>query len=178
MTQPEFTVRVHLDADSFRRFYLFDTLTRGRGWVRPVVFCLVMCALATLCFLFQSLQRGALLLGVVLLIVGIGLPLAFFVNIFRFISGQSRKLRLDTPKEAAVVSFSSEGFVVRGGKEPLEYGWEQVYQAFRVSDAVYLYVAETQAFLLPDADAGGPDKVWDLLCAHVAPDKLSDLRKS
>lgn len=175
MARAPLTLQTHLTAQGFREFYLFDVLGRTRAWRRPVLFAGILCAAGAVCFAFQARQRGAAALGLVLVVVGLGLPLAFFGSIRRFLSGQIQRLGLkDAPKAIATVTLAEDGIVVEGGPEPLRYGWEDVVMAYRAPLAVYLYVGENQAHLLPHADAGGPEVVWEILRDHLPPERMED----
>ena len=165
----EITVRVVLDARTFRRFCRFDMLRLRKKWVRPVVFALILVAFAFVALLTRKEQSG--MIAAVLLAVGLGLPLVYFGSFFSQVNLQVERHRLKQPRRVYTVRLDREGVnVVNDQKEeaPLSVPWKDVQAAFRARGCVYLYVNAARAFLLPDGQAdAGPDALWALIEKHM-----------
>lgn len=166
MEQGAVTVSVKLTAGGFRDFALYDTLVRQRRWVPPLVFCLILSASAAICYALRDRSPNAGLLVGVLLAVGLGLPLVYFVSFFYSIRQQSRRLGLDEPKAVYTVTLDSQGVHVDSGEEHMDYTWDSLYRVCRRADAAYLYPSPRQAYLLPYADTDA-DALWAVIRAHM-----------
>ncbi len=165
----EITVRVRLDAKTFRRFCRFDALRLRKKWARPVVFALILVAFAFVALLARREQSG--MIAAVLLVIGLGLPLVYFGSFFAQVNVQVERHKLDPPRRVYTVRLSREGVnVVNDQKDepPLDVPWKDVQAAFRAKGCVYLYVNAARAFLLPDGQADAdPAALWALIEKHM-----------
>lgn len=165
----EITVRVRLDAKTFRRFCRFDALRLRKKWVRPVVFALILVAFAFVALLARKEQSG--MIAAVLLVIGLGLPLVYFGSFFSQVNMQVERHNLNPPRRVYTVRLSREGVnVVNDQKdEPaLDVPWKDLQAAFRAKGCVYLYVNAARAFLLPDGQADAdPAALWALIEKHM-----------
>ena len=165
----EITVRVRLDAKTFRRFCRFDALRLRKKWARPVVFALILVAFAFVALLARREQSG--MIAAVLLVIGLGLPLVYFGSFFAQVNVQVERHKLDPPRRVYTVRLSREGVnVVNDQKDepPLDVSWKDVQAAFRAKGCVYLYVNAARAFLLPDGQADAdPAALWALIEKHM-----------
>lgn len=169
----DITIPVKIDAPVFRRFAVFDTLCRQKRWRSPALFAVIMAVFACVCLSMQGRQRGALLLGVVLLIIGLGLPAAYFLSFFLSVRTQIKKLGLSRQRDAYTLCLDKKGLEVFDGKENAFYPWETFYGAYRRKDVVYLYVSARRAYLLPDSQAGEKaGAIWDLLMQSLPADRV------
>ena len=64
--------KVVLDSKTFKEFTVFDCLKRRKAWKSPVTFALIMSISALVCFIMHKVD-GAVLLGTVLLVLGLGM---------------------------------------------------------------------------------------------------------
>ena len=55
---------------------------------------------------------------------------------------------------------------------PASYPWHDLHLAYRTPNAIYLYVQQTQAYLLNDS----LDAAWSLLQSSLPAERLRDLR--
>ncbi len=167
MNSREITVRVRLDARTFRRFSRFDALRLRRRWMRPTVFALILIAFAVVALLTGKAQAG--LIAAVLLVVGLGLPLVYFGTFFAQVNVKAAEL--DPPKAVYTVRLDHEGVRVtndRRAEESVSLKWSQLAAAYRTKGCVYLYVNPARAFLLPDGQADVPDDaLWAYLEKHM-----------
>lgn len=172
-------IEVFLDAETFCRFTIFDVMKLRKNWRSPVIFASILSVCATVCFIMRHVE-GAVLLGSVLLIVGLGMPLYHFGSFFFSIHRQIRQRKLKLPQLVYTIELTSgaEGIVVDNGSEHAAYRWKQVFHVYRDKFATYLYLTPTRAFLLPHfCVEEGADALWELIGKKVPKDKCTDLRK-
>ena len=167
MNSKEITVRVRLDAKTFKRFSRFDTLRLRKRWTRPAAFALILVAFAVVALLTGKAQAG--LIAAVLLVVGLGLPLVYFGTFFSQVNMKAADL--DPPRAVYTVRLDYEGVRVtndRKAEESVSLKWSQLAAAYRAKGCVYLYVNPARAFLLPDGQADVPDDArWAYLEKHM-----------
>jgi len=169
------TVNVIIDDKVFYKFSKFESFTRKRGYLSPLIFALILSVSAVICFMF-----GGALLGVVLLIVGLGLPAFRIHKIFSAIKMQIKVLDLENPKTVYTLVFTEapDGVEVSNhgdGDEPLRYEWSTIHTVYRVDGCIYLYVLPEKAYLLPDGQAvEGSDALWQILTKMIPQEKIHD----
>ncbi|MBR6221220.1 MAG: YcxB family protein [Clostridia bacterium] len=165
----EYTVRVRLDAKTFKRFCRFDTLRLRKKWARPTVFALIMIAFAAVALLSRRPQSG--MIAAVLLAVGVGLPLVYFGTFFSQVNMQVERYNLKPARDVYTVRLNREGVHVTNdqkAEEQLDAPWKDVQAAFRAKGCAYLYVNAARAFLLPDGQADAPaDELWAYIEKHM-----------
>lgn len=158
-------IEVLLTAEVFRRFTLFDIMKRRKMWKRPAIWAAILCACAAVCFIMHNV-KGAVLLGGVLLLVGLGMPLSYFASFSASIKQQTVKLGLTRPLHAytLVLSDKNKGIQVSNETEQAEYEWKKVHHAYRDRMATYLFITKERAFILPHVCVEeGPDALWALM---------------
>lgn len=171
MKRTEYVVPVRLDAATFRRFCVFDTLRLRRRWVRPAVFALILSGFAAVALLSGRDQAG--LIAAVLLAVGLGLPLVYIGSFLAQVNRQAALFGLDKPRTVYTVTLNADGVGVTSQlrkEPPVQVPWPQVQAAFRRRDCIYLYVNAARAFLLPAGQGGvSQDELWAYLQKHMGP---------
>ena len=178
MSDEAVKVNVIIDDKVFYKFSLFESFYRKRAYLSPLIFALILSVSAIICFMLDGT-----LLGIVLLIVGLGLPTFHIQKIFRAIKTQIRVLDLENPKTVYTLRLTeaTNGIEVTnhgGGDEPLYYEWSGIHMVYRVDGCVYLYVLPDKAYLLPDGQAEeGAETLWQLLTKMIPQEKLHDRRK-
>lgn len=172
MERQTLTIPSRIDAETFRRFALYDTFTRQGRWRAPALFAAILGASAAVCFFMRDRQEGAALLGGVLLAVGLGLPAFYIANYLWSVRKQGR--RLDSAKIAYTLHLKEAGLLVVAGQERAEFPWEGIHLACRVRGCIYIYVSPQRAFLLPDC--GQSEAAWDLLLEKVPAERRQDRR--
>lgn len=169
------TCVTRLDEKGFRRFTIFDIMKRKRMYRSPLTFCLIMLICSLICFLMHDID-GAVMLGVVLLVVGLGVPLVYFSTFFLSLAKQTKLQQLDPPREVYTVGLTSsqDGISASNATESTTLSWKQVHHVYMTRDAFYLYYTPYKAFILPfdcfDTDSA---KVWDLVVRMAGSDKTS-----
>lgn len=120
----------------------------------------------------------AALAGGALLCVGIGIPISNYVRMAGGLKKQIADNRLETPRQVYTVLLGEKGVAQQLGEDDTGsvspvVPWEKVYGAWRTEDAIYLYVLNNRALLLPEG--GVPetqDAIWEFLKTHMAQDSL------
>lgn len=166
MRNEPITIPSRISREQFREFAVFDAMRRQRRWLRPTAFAAFFCALAALAFGRTGQTEGAGLLGGTLLLVGLGLPAAYFGNFYH--SVRKRAKQLDPREVAYTLTLTEEGVEAEKDGQRVSYSWGQLTEAYRLRRGVCLYAGAKHAFLLPDGDA------WQRLAAHM--DNARDLR--
>ncbi len=162
----------------FLRFTTFDVLRRRKMWRAPVIFAAILSLCAAVCFLMRRVQ-GAVFLGTVLLIVGLGMPVVYFVSFYFSLRKQVRILGLKRPQNVYSLELSREkkGIHVTNERETADYEWKRVFHAYRDTLATYLYLSPVQAFVLPHTclENEEPEELWALLTDMIPEEKRTVL---
>ena len=178
MEHKEIEIPVRVNSTDFQEFALFDTMHRQGCWKRPVVFSAILIVSACICFALNNGENQGGLLGWVLLIVGVGLPLTYFLHFFRSVRIQAKKMGLDQKRHVYTVRLTGEGVNCRPAVEDAEAvvtSWDQVAGAWRQPDAVYLYVQTYRAYILPNGQANvSDDELWAALGNYLPADRLHE----
>ena len=164
------TLACKIDKKTFKRFAVYDTLVRRKGWKNPAVFALIMSAFALVCFLGRKTHPQATLLAGVLLCVGLSLPLTWFAMFFSSVGKQARRSGLSPGTVQYFVTLSDEKIFVTKGKESASFQWADAHMARRVKGCIYLFVSPSRAFLLPDCE--DTDRAWEIITAKLEPEKI------
>lgn len=171
-------IEVYLDKAVFRRFTMFDILKRRKLWRSPVWFAGILGVCACICFLMHHVD-GAVLLGSILLIVGLGMPCVYFSTFFLSLNRHIAANGLTSPRLVYTLELTGEddGIHIHNENEQAAYLWKDVYHIYRDTSAIYLYMTADRAFLLPNACMeGAPDDLWQFLRSMVPAEKATDLR--
>ncbi len=174
MKKEAILVPARITREIFRRFAYFDAFYHQKHWQRPLAFALLMSAFSVPCFLLRDRREGAVLLGVVLLIVGLGLPLAYLLSFSLSLRRQMKRMDLSGERIAYTLRLEPGGVHVTAGTETADYPWETVHMAYRFSGCDYLYVSAGRAYLLPHGPSS--EKVWDLFQSALPPEKLKQMK--
>lgn len=172
-------IEVYMNEAVFRRFTMFDILQRRKQWRSPVLFTGILSFCACICFAFHR-KDGAVMLGIVLLAVGVGLSLIYALNFLLSLNKRILDLHLKTPQLVYTLCLTSEpnGIGVDNGREHACYSWAQIYHAYRDANATYLYITPNRAFLLPhDCIPEGSDALWQLLQQNLTSNQCTVLRR-
>ncbi len=158
------TIPVTLSKAAFRRFATFDTFRRQRRWRLPVWFMLILLGFSVYLYLQTDKPQSALI-ATVLLIVGVGLPAVYFSSFYMALQKNVKQHCL--PRRVYTLTLRDGDVTIRSDvnkDEILTLQWTQLFAAYRVRGAVYLYVLPTRAFLLPEGQADVPDdELWGFI---------------
>lgn len=173
--QSAHTFDIKISPETYRAFVKYDVFVRLRRWVPMASFAGIMTAFAILCFALQSIREQAALLGVVLLVVGLGLPGIILQQFFSSVNKQIKKLGLTEPKDVYTLTLPPapglfQVVTIRGETET--FAWADMYGAYRNQSATYLYVNSTKAYMMPDECVESPSELWQFLGGQLPPEKL------
>lgn len=158
-------IEVILTEEMFRRFTMFDMMKRRKVWRSPAIWAAILCTCGAVCFVMNHV-RGAVLLGSVLLLVGLGMPLSYFATFASSLKKQILALGLVRPLHVytLVLTEKAKGIRVSNEKEQADYEWKQVHHVYRDTLATYLFITKERGFILPhDCIEEGEDALWNLL---------------
>ena len=169
------TIEVTLTAGEFLQFTLFDTFRRRKMWRSPVTFAGILGFSGIVCCLMHHID-GAAMLGTVLLLVGLGMPVFYFIYYFISLLLQTKKESL--PRTVYTLTFdeSAKNIHIQNEAEQVDYPWKKVFHVYRGKTATYLYATPVRAFILPHYFVDdGADALWDLLAKKLPAEKLTAL---
>ena len=176
MSQP-ITTSVTMDAESFQKFRSFDLFHHQKCWQRPLLFAAILLGSSGICLSQVGVREGASLLAVVLAIVALGLPAVYLYTFCRDLRATIQKLGLPRPFYRLRLDDAGLSVWMAGEQDKPQpshqYPWQDLHVAYRTPDAVYLYVQQTQAYLVNGEER---DAVWDCLKTHLPASRLRDLR--
>ena len=174
--QKTISIQVKMDKKILRSFALFDTFRLKKHWKRPAFFALIMLAFSAVCFFWPGEKQSALL-GGVLLAVGLLVPFSYVFMFLSQLSEKAKKLRLDPPRKVYSLSFSNECIHVANDmkvQEDVRLEWQKMGAAFRVKNAIYLYMTRDKAFILPDGQADAPaEELWAMIMKNMPEGRAS-----
>lgn len=174
MTTP-ITVHVRINARIFRRFALFDTFRLHRRWKSPALFALILLSFSLIAFLAGS-GGQAQLIGTLLLVIGLGLPLAYVLHFLLQVRDQCRRLGLRQLRPAYTLNMSEDRLrIINDMKQEPEAAaaWASIHGVWRAKNAFYIYVHPSRAFIVPDGQyALSPAQLYDFFKACLPEDRL------
>jgi hypothetical protein len=172
------TVEVQIAAKDFKDFAVFDVFIRLRRWVPMALFTGILTLSAVVCFILHSRAENAVLLGTVLMVIGVGLPIAYIRQFYKSVAGQAKRMGLETPKRVyslELAPFPENIIVTRANGQQETFAWGNMTGAYRRENAIYLYAESTKAYLLPRSClAEGIDAEWDFLNKYLPKSKCFD----
>ena len=166
-------IEVILTEEAFRRFTLFDVMKRRKMWRSPALFATILCLCGCACFLKTHIS-GAVMLGCVLLVIGLGMPVCYFAHFYLSLAKQIKALELPKSVYTLHLTQKASGISIDNGREHVDYQWKDVFHVYRHKNATYLFMAPTRGFILPhECIAEGPDALWKLLMKKLPSQKYS-----
>lgn len=169
------TIDVNLTSEEFKRFTGFDTFRRRKMWRSPLTFAGILSVCALICYRMHYVE-GAVMLGTVLLIVGLGMPISYFSAFFFSLEKQCKTLGLPKQVYSLCLTETSNGIAIQNGHEQATYAWDNVYHVYRNKTATYLFLAPTRAFILPHSCVeAGSDALWTLIEQNLPQSKRTIL---
>ncbi len=171
-------VEARITPKVFREFALFDTFRRQKRYRAPLLFMLILLAFAAVCFTQISRLESAGLLGGVLAGIAVALPAVYVFSYLASVRRTCKGLERAGSPVAYELLLTGEGVRVKAGGKEKEYPWKKLHSAYRLQRSIALYVAERQAYLMPNTgDEGHETKLWKRITEHFPAEKCRDLRK-
>lgn len=165
MASTDIFIRVRLGAGQFRSFCAFDTFRIKRRHLPALIVTVILLTLGVAALLFGNSSSGTLagILTGLALAVPMVLTGLYVIQIESQVSAQGLK----ASPEVYALRLGENGVTITGvhrssGSAHLD--WNSVWAAYRVRGAIYLYVSEERAFILPDGQANEDSaRIWDFL---------------
>lgn len=171
-------IDVLLNKTEFLRFGCFDALYCRKVWRTPAVLAAIFSICAVICFLMPQ-RQGSVLLGIVLMTVGLGLPAVYFLSFYLSLRKQAVKEGLTETRHIYTIELcgSDNRIVVDNGRERAAYPWSQVFHVWQTSTAAYLYITPQRAFLIPyTCVADRAECMWELIASKVPKERYTILK--
>ena len=169
------TVHVKMSKPVFRRFAFYDTFLLRRHWRLPALFSSLFFIFGVVCFILRYKPQAGLL-GCVLMGISLILPGIYVLSFNMQVSGECRKLHLDSPRPAYTVTFSPEEITVVNDMKKeahVKLPYKTLTGVWRDKNAFYLYATTKRAFILPDGQADvSPAELYDLFKERLPQGKL------
>ena len=172
------TIEVLLTEQIFRQFTIFNILRLRKMWRAPITFAAILGTSATISFIMRHVD-GAVFLGCVLLLVGLGVPVVYFVTFFSSLRKEVLKHGLKRPHLVYTLTLTpqAKGIHIQNETEQVDYQWKHVWRVFRDKEATYLYMTPDRAFILPhQCIEEGEDALWHLIRQKIDPSRCTILK--
>ena len=170
---------VYLNEESFETFTKFDILKRRKYWRNPAIFAIILCTSAITCFCFPK-KDSAVTLGIVMLLIGLGVPAVYIGTFFSNMKKQGKAQHLDEGRLAYTIELTEKekGIEISNGYEHMKYAWKDAYHAYRNRKCIYLYITDRKAFLIPDfKKEESTENVWSIITSKMGPDRCTVLNQ-
>ena len=171
MMEEGMEIRSIITGEVFTEFAIFDTLIRRKLWRRPALFAAVFVLFSMFAFSQTGKRPQAALLGGVLLTVGLGLPVVYFLSFLSSVKKEKKRLSAAASRPAYILRLAGAGVTAFFGENRQDFDWKTILLVRRLKHCICLYVRENQAFLLTEC-TGGPSlrQIWDYISKHSNPD--------
>ena len=168
---------ITLNDKSFKDFIIFDAKTKNHRFKTIIALTVSFFMLSTFCFASVETNETASIWGVILVALSVIIPTWYFKSFRNMITEQTRKMNLTKPRHVYTVHLyhGERGieFYYPEEKTPSQtYSWESIHGAWRSANAIYLYVTEKQAILIPDYMTKNPKELWAFLEKELDKKKL------
>ena len=179
MSVSPITVHVRINARIFRRFAMYDTFRVQRRWRAPALFAAILAFFAAVCHTLTGRAQSAMI-GNVLLIVGLGLPLAYVLHFLVQVHDQCSRLGLRQLRPAYTLNMEESRLRILNDmlKEPeVSLPWDTLHGVWRSEFAFYIYATPSRTFIVPDGQyAPKPAELYDFFKAHLPQGNLHGKR--
>ena len=159
---------ITLNEKSFKYFIIYDSKTKQHRFKTIVALTVCLFMLSTFCFASVESFKHADIIGCILVAFSVIIPTGYFNAFNRTIKAQIAKMQLTKPRHVYTVHLyhgtkGVELYYPNEKQASATYTWDSIHGAWRSKKAIYLYVTETQAILIPDYMTKTPDELWNFL---------------
>lgn len=182
MNKKNLYLSITLGPASFKNFAVFDAMEKQKKWRTSILIGVVGIIGGLISFLLQDMSENMFLLGVFLMVLGMFVPSMYFRKFYASIREQTVKMKIEKPRQVYSIELGSDpaGIVYYHPKEKAPagtYEWKAIDSVWRTEKAIYLYVDQTHALLIPDTTKNArQDEIWEFIKHHAAQDRLHDER--
>ena len=183
MAKDYYKIPVLLGEKNFKDYIRFDVLTRQKKQKKPIRLFFAFYMAATLCFALQDTVEVAFVFGAIFVVAAVFIPTNFFRTLTNTINEQTKKMKLSPPREVYTIHLSSRKNGIsydypEDKKIAGEYAWQDALGAWKTRNAIYLYVNDTQALLIPMNNPNlDYDGIWTFIKSNLPGDKLHEESK-
>lgn len=173
---------ITLGPASFKKFATFNAFTRQKRMRKPVTIGIAAFIGSVISFSMQETSENMFLLGVLLCVIAFFVPGMYFRTFFASIKEQTTKMNIEKPRHVYTIELTNDANGIRfyhpdEKKAAGIFAWKDIVGAWRIDKAIYLYVEENRALLIPDSTKfTSQDEVWDFIKKHADAEKLHDMR--
>ena len=183
MAKDYYKIPVMMGEKNFKDYIKFDVLTRQKKQKKPFRLFFAFYMAATLCYALQDTVEVAFVFGSIFVIAGVFIPTNFFRTFTNSMNEQTKKMKLSPPREVYTIHLSSRtngiSYDYPDDKRIAgEFAWKEALGVWKTRNAIYLYVTETQALLIPMNNPNlDYDGIWAFIKSNLAPDKVHEESK-
>lgn len=182
MSRKSMLLSITLGPGSFKRFAMFNAFSRQKRLKKPITICVAGFIGAMISFAMQDVSENMFLLGVLLCVIAFFVPGMYFRTFFASVKEQTTKMNIEKPRHVYTIELTSDANGIRfyhpdEKKAAGTFAWKEIIGAWRIDTAIYLYVDENRALLIPDTTKfTTQDDVWNFIRKHADDQKLHDER--
>jgi len=159
---------ITLSEKSFKDFIVYDSKTKQRRFKTIVALTVCLFMLSTFCFASVDTYKNIGTVGSILVALCVIIPTWYFNSFRNSIKEQTKRMKLTNPRHVYTVHLNqgAKGVELYYPEEEAPAGtymWDEISGAWRSRNAIYLYVTDTQAILIPDYMTKNPDELWKFL---------------
>ena len=159
---------ITLNERSFKDFIIYDSRIKNHRFKTIITLTVCLFMLSVFCFASVESYDFAGTLGSILVAFTVIIPTWYFNSFRNMIKQQTAKMHLTKPRHVYTVHLyhGQKGIEFYYPEEKAvseTYSWDSISGAWRSRNAIYLYVTDTQAILIPDYMTKSPDELWIFL---------------
>ena len=171
MLRDYYSTQIILNEKQLKDFITYDTMKKQKRWKSTVCLAVCLFMFATMCFAFQDSYNWAGTLGGVLCCITVLVPVYYFNSYNNGVKKQVEKMKLNPPRHVYTIrlSDSSNGIMFYYPDEKNyagRYSWTNIHGVWRTKDAIYLYVTQQQALLIPGSTYEY-EEIWEFIKKHL-----------
>lgn len=168
MSKNCYILPITLSEKSFKDFIVYDSKTKQHRFKTIIALTVCLFMLSTFCFASVDTYKSASTFGSILVAFSVILPTWYFNSFRNSIKQQIQRMNLTKPRHVYTVHLNqgTKGVELYYPEEETpagNYAWDEITGAWRSRNAIYLYVTDTQAILIPDYMTKSPDDLWKFL---------------
>ena len=168
MSKNCYILPIILNEKSFKDFIVYDSKTKHHRFKTIIALAVCLFMLSTLCFSSVETYESAGTIGSILVALCVIITTWYFNSFRNTIKQQTKKMNLTKPRHVYTVHLHAgtkgvELYYPDETKPANTYPWDEITGAWRSANAIYLYVTDTQAILIPHTMSKNPNELWKFL---------------
>lgn len=168
MSKNCYILPITLNEKSFMDFIVYDSKTKHHRFKTIIALAVCLFMLSTFCFASVETYKSAGTVGSILVALCVIITTWYFNSFRNTIKQQTKKMDLTKPRHVYTVHLNqgTKGVELYYPEEKTpagKYAWDEITGAWRSKNAIYLYVTDTQAILIPNYMTKSPNDLWKFL---------------